>query len=695
MRFWRRESPVSAAQPVLLATLLALPAVPPAAAATFNATEMMKLRRLGDPQVSPDGRLVLYTAGEVDLTANGRNDDLWVVPLAGGEPRRLTAHPKSDTRGRWSPDGRRIAFVSAREGEPQVFVMEAAGGEPRRVTSLPTGAHGVLWADAATLLATSDVYPECDAASGAYDAACNEERLASAGKPSTARAYDQLLYRHWDTWEDGRRTHLLVVPLEGGPVRDLTPGERDVPPFGLGGPDDYAVSPDGREVAFVRKDDRVEALSTNGELFVVPVAGGAARKVSGSPGYDGAPRYSPDGAALAFRAQMRAGYESDRWRLMVYDRRAGTARNLTEALDRQVEGFAWSPDSRTLFFVAAEDGREPVFAVAAAGGPVRRVALGTFGDVQAAPGGALVATKASLTHPAEVVRIDPGGASSALTHANDALLAPFGLRPGESVRYAGAAGKDVQAWIVKPPAFDPSRKYPLLVLIHGGPQGVWPDGWSFRWNAQVFATAGYVVFMPNPRGSIGWGQAFIDDVTADWGGRAYEDVLRGTDFAEALPYVERGRTAAAGASYGGYLINWILGHTERFRALVSHDGVFDLASMYGATEELWFVDWEFKGPFWENPEMYARWTPSRHVGNFKTPTLVIHGEQDHRVPLEQGLALFTALQRRGVPSRLLVFPDEGHWVLKPANSVRWYQEVLAWLEKWAGATAASTSGGIP
>jgi dipeptidyl aminopeptidase/acylaminoacyl peptidase len=654
----------------------------------FTAVEMMKLKRLADPQVSPDGRTVLYSATEIDLAAGTRNTDLWTVPLAGGEPRRLTQHPKSDSRGRFSPDGRRIAFVSTRDGAPQVYLLPLAGGEPERVTSLSTGAEGVLWIDDQTLLVKSDVFPDCGA-----DDSCNKNKLDEAGKPSSARVYDQLLYRHWDTWEDHRRSRLLVVPLAGGPVRDLTPGERDVPPWSLGG-DDYAVSPDGKEVAFVRNDDPVEATSTNAELFVVPTSGGPAKKIAGSPGYDGAPQYSPDGTMIAFKAQMRAGYEADRWRLMVYDRKAGATRDLSEwsgadkkrfTLDLHVESFAWSRDSKSLYFTVGRAGREPVFHVLASGGPAREVAQGNFTDLQsAADGRTLVAMSAALTHPGEVYRFGVDGAGvTALTKANDAQLARFGLLPGESVSFKGAAGKDVQAWIVKPPGFDPARKYPLLVLIHGGPQSVWADGWTYRWNAQIFASAGYVVFMPNPRGSVGWGQEFIDDINGDWGGRVYEDVMKGTDYAESLPYVAKGRTVAAGASYGGYMVNWIAGHSDRYRALVSHDGVFDLVSMYGATEEIWFPEWEFKGPYWENPEMYDKWSPSRFVAGFKTPTLVIHGELDHRVPLEQGLGMFTALQRKGVPSRLLVFPDENHWVLKPANSVRWYQEVIGWLDRWA------------
>jgi dipeptidyl aminopeptidase/acylaminoacyl peptidase len=383
--------------------------------------------------------------------------------------------------------------------------------------------------------------------------------------------------------------------------------------------------------------------------------------------------------------RKRAGYESDRWQLMVEDRASGAVRSLTPDFDRQVEEFVFSPDSRAVYFVAEDEGRASVFSVPAGGGPVTRVVEGgSFGHLAVLPkGDGLLATHARLTHPAEIVRFAADGKGlSRVTRVNDEVLAPFHLREGERVTYRGAEERDVQAWVVKPPDFDPARRYPLLVLVHGGPQGSWSDAWSYRWNPEVFASAGYVVFMPNPRGSVGWGQAFTDDINRDWGGKAYEDVMRGTDFAEALPYVNEGRTGAAGASYGGYLIDWIAGHTDRFRALVSHDGVFDLVSEYGATDELWFPEWEFGGTYWTNPAMYERWSPRAFVRNFKTPTLVVHGERDYRVPIEQGLAFFTALQRQGVPSRLLVFPDENHWVLKPGNSVRWYAEVIGWLDRW-------------
>jgi dipeptidyl aminopeptidase/acylaminoacyl peptidase len=672
----------------MILTLLLSAAVAAAPAQRFDAVRMMELARLADPQLSPDGKWIAYQATDVDLAAGTRNTDLWITSAApGGTPRRLTDHAAADTRPRWSPDGRRLAFVSAREGGSQAWVVDAAGGAARKVTSLASEAGGVTWIDDRTLLVTSDVDPECPPRDpgGAVDDACQKKRLEEAGRPSSARVYDRLLFRHWDAWEDGRRTHLLVVPLDGGPVRDLTPGDRDVPPFTLGGPDDWAVSADAMAVAFARNDDRVEATSTNSDLFVAHARGGHAVKISTSAGYDKSPRFSPDGALIAFRSQERGGFEADRWRLMVYDRRARTTRELTTGFDRHVSGFAWSPDSRTLFFVAAEEGRQPIFAVPAEGGPVRTVAGGaTFDDLSVSPDGRyLYVTRQAATHPAEIYRVPAaGGEAEAVTRRNDAFLAGFGLRPAESVTYTGAADAKVQAWIVKPAGFDPAKKYPLLVLIHGGPQGAWGDAWSYRWNYQVFANAGYVVFAPNPRGSVGWGQKFTDDITLDWEGKVYEDLMRGVDYAEALPYVEPGRTAAAGASYGGYMVNWIAGQTDRFRALVSHDGIFDLRSMYVSTEELWFVDWEFGGRPWERPEFYLRANPSRFAGRFRTPTLVVHGEKDYRVPIEQGISMFTALQLQGVPSRLVVFPDENHWVLKPANSVRWYQEVLGWLDRW-------------
>jgi dipeptidyl aminopeptidase/acylaminoacyl peptidase len=453
----------------------------------------------------------------VDLDGGTRNTDIWIVSAEGGAPRRLTEDPAADTRPRWSPDGRRIAFDSARGGASQVYVVPATGGAANRVTSLASEASGAVWIDDARLLVRSDVYPTCDGA--AFDDACQKKRKDEAGKPSSARVYDRLLFRHWDTWDDDRRTHLLVAPVEGGPAIDLTPGDRDVPPFSLGGADGYAVSPDGAEICFARNDDRVGAASTNADLFVVPTRGGEAVKISQSPGYDGAPRYSPDGTMIAFRSQARAGFEADRWRLMVYDRRTRAIRSLTDEFDRHVGGVAWSPDSRTLYFTAEDAARQPIFAVPAAGGAVRMVrGEGTFDDVQASPDGRwLIASKVSATHPAEIYRVSvDGSAATPVTRANEAFLAGFGLRPGESVTYAGAAGKTVQAWIFKPADFDPAKKYPLLVLIHGGPQGVWGDAWSYRWNYQVFANAGYVVFAPNPRGSIGWGQEFVDDITGDW-----------------------------------------------------------------------------------------------------------------------------------------------------------------------------------
>ncbi|MEO8360506.1 MAG: S9 family peptidase [Vicinamibacteria bacterium] len=655
------------------ATVLLLAAPP------FTATDLHSLKRLADPQMSPDGKWVLFQQTTIDL-GKGRNTDLFLMPAAGGAARAITSHPKSDSQGRFSKDGTQIAFLSSREGAPQVFVMNATGeGEPKRVTNLSQGVANFRWASADKLVVISDVDPAC---TGADFDSCTKKKVDE--KPTNVRVYDKLFVRHWDTWEDGLRSHALMVDVKTGAAKDLTPGDADVPPYA--GPDDFDVSPDGLEIAFGRNDDKQESTSTNSDLFVVSTSGGMARKIAASPGFDGLPRYSPDGSMIAFHAQMRAGYESDRWRLMVYDRKAGASRNLSESFDRNVDEIAWSPDSKTIYFTTGEGPMNPLFAIPAAGGAPRKVADGHLTQLSISKDGTkAVMALDSLSKPADVVTVDlTSGKITRLTEANDEALTRFALIPAESVTYMGSSGKQVQGWITKPANFDPAKKYPLLILIHGGPEGVWGDSWSYRWNPQVFSGAGFVVFAPNPRGSTGFGQAFVDDVNQDWGGKAFEDVMKGTDFASGLPYVDKNRVVAAGASYGGYMVNWICTQTNRFKALVTHDGVYDLTSMAGSTEEQWFTDWEFGGPPWgKNQTQYQKFSPSHFITQCTTPTLIIHNDRDYRLPIDQGIQMFTALQRQGVPSRLVMFPEENHWVLKAENSVLWYEEVLGWLKTWS------------
>ncbi|HEU0006412.1 MAG TPA: S9 family peptidase [Terriglobia bacterium] len=664
---------------VLACALLSAPASAQKRPFTFE--EMMKVKRVADPQLSPDGKWVTFTVTSYDVASNSRNSDIWLVPSAGGEPRQMTRSPKADERARWAPDSKRFAFVSTRSGTSQIWILTIDAGEALLVDTRGVEASGVVWSpDGKNLAFASDVYPDCQ------DLACNQkkekEREAS---PVKARLLDKLMFRHWNAWKDGKRSHVFVVPTEGGTPKDLTPGDADAPPFSLGGPDDYVFSPDGKELCFVRNNDRNEAISTNSDLFVVAVDGKtAARKLTTNLAADSSPTYSPDGKFIAFRAQARAGFESDRWRLMLYDRTSSTIKSLTESFDRHVESFLWTPDSKALFLIAGDEARQSVFSVDLNGGPVRKVLDShTIDDVQLSPDARkLVFSHQSLSTPAEIFSAGADGSElKALTAMNRELVSQVDLQKPESVVFTGAGGAKVQTWILKPPGFDPAKRYPLLLAIHGGPQGVWGDAMSYRWNGQVFAAQGYVVMMPNPRGSTTFGQQFVDEIRDDWGGKVYEDLMKGVDHVLTLGYVDSNRMAAAGGSYGGYMANWMAGHTDRFKCLISHAGVFDLTSMFGVTEELWFPEWEFKGTPWTNRETYEKWSPHHFAKNFKTPMLVIHGELDFRVPIGEGFQLFSYLQRLGVPSKMLYFPDEGHWILKPANSQLWYKTFLEWLGK--------------
>ncbi|MGO4881102.1 MAG: prolyl oligopeptidase family serine peptidase [Bryobacteraceae bacterium] len=650
----------------------------------FDAQALLSLARVGDPQVSPDGRTVAFQVQTIDVPNNKKITQIYVMPVAGGEARQITNAGQNNERPRWSPDARRIAFVSDRGGTSQIWLMDADGANAKQLTNLSTEAGGELFSpDGKNLVFTSDVYPQCGADDGCNRRALDEERYGKV----KARIYTSLLYRHWNHWQTARRSHLLVTPISGGAVIDLTPGDRDVPPFSLGGGDDYAISPDGVEVCYAENTDPVPAIGTNSDLFAVPIAGGPPRKITNNPAADNTPLYSPDGKYLAWRAQVRAGYESDRWRLMVMERATNRVTDLTENMDRWVNSFIWSPDSASLFFTVEDRGRQSIQFKSLKGGETREAVSGDsrLDDMQFTPDGkTLIYTQQSGAQPDGLYRASrAGGEAVPLTHINDAVLNAHQMTPLEEFWVESTDETRVQSFVVKPYGFHPDHKYPVLMLIHGGPQGAWGHDWTYRWNAQVFAAAGYLVVMPNPRGSTGYGQKFIDGVNDDWGGPPFEDIMAVADHVvTSIPYADGSRMAAAGGSYGGYMIDWILGHTQRFKALVTHDGVYDLRSEFGETEELWFPLWEFGGTPWDNPDMYARWSPSMFVKDFHTPTLAIHGELDYRVPLGQGLQLFTALQMQKVPSKLLLFPDEGHWVLKPQNSLLWYKTFIDWIDTW-------------
>src|SRR5215469_5106250 len=512
----------------------------------FDVSALLELKRISDPQISPDAQWVAFTVQSVDVAANKKPQQIWIVPLNGGAPRQITHEGENNQRPRWSPDSKRITYVSDRGGNSQIWLMDPDGSNAKQVTSFVTEADGVLFApDGKNLLFTSTVYPECGA-----DDACNKKNLdADKNNPVKARIYTELLYRHWTSWQSKRRSHLFSVPVAGGTPKELTPGNRDVPPFSLDGSDDYDVSPDGLEVSYAMNAEPVPAISPNADLYVIPIAGGQTRKITATSGADATPRYSPDGKYLDWRAQLRPGYESDRWRLMVLERASGKVTDLTPNLDRWVTNFTWAPDSSSIFFTTNDRGRQSIQRIPVTGGAIRVAAGGdsVLDEMQLSRDGKMmVYTQETGASPAEIYRASSaGGAPVALTHLNDAVLNNSQLTPLEEFWTDSPDGSRIQSFVVKPPNFQPDSKYPVILLIHGGPQGFWGHSWSYRWNAQVFAAAGYVVVEPNPRGSVGYGQKFTDEINLDWGGKPYDDLMAVADYVEKLPYVDSARIAAA------------------------------------------------------------------------------------------------------------------------------------------------------
>ena len=697
--------------------------------------DMMAMKRLGDTAVSPDGKWLAYSVTTVDLAKNTKTAELWLQKIEGGEPMKLEVGLPGDSGVQFAPDDKRILFLSSRDGGQQIWLADfdpatGVASNARKLTAIATYADNAKWSpDAKSIVFTSTVHPDCPpitTADFATGNTCNADRDKTlAASKVKAQIFTHLLYRHWDHYTGEKRFHLFQVLVDGGGIRDLNPNDpHDVPPFSL----DWSgcgcdFSPDAKELAFTENPDPVPAISTSPQIYTLDLTSLAAKpvKVSTSAGGNFNPAYSPDEKYLAWRSQARAGYESDKFRLMLYDRAAKTTKDVLEDFnfDNWADEFSWVDDSEHLLFVSGEKGEAPVYEVNVTGDDLKR-----DGKTQGSWSGIhflllngfphVLGTLMRVDRPSEVVlgnlvlmndtaRISRFGVDAtpptytpaALTHLNDALIAQLDLPMLESFWFTAADGTKLEGFLIRPPGFDPNKKYPVKFLIHGGPQGNWGDDWSYRWNAELFAANGYVVVMINFRGSTGYGQQFVDAINGDWGGKPFTDLMEGLDYAEQhYPFIDKDRECALGASYGGYMANWVLGHTNRFKCIVSHDGMFNAESAFGTTEEDWFNIWEFKTPEskgghpWdyygkpdsENP--YRKWSPSLYAKNFKTPTLVVHGQLDYRLDVSEGFQLFDTLQLEGVPSKMLYFPDEGHWVLKPQNSQLWWQTVNDWVDQW-------------
>jgi dipeptidyl aminopeptidase/acylaminoacyl peptidase len=659
-----------------------------AAKRAFSIEDLYRYRHVEDMHLSPDGRTIALTLAAYDLGKAKRSSHIWLMDADGGNARQFTFGDANESLPIFSPDSKWIAFVRGTGDEDEIYIIPVNGGGARKLTNVSTGVSDPLWSpDGKSIAFSSDVYPECGA-----DDACNKKINDGWTKgPLHAHMATSLLYRHWTEWKDGQRTHVLLADVPSGAVRDLTPGDFDSPRYQLGGALQYDFSPDSKELAVDSDHGKNLESSTNSDLWIVSVNGSQPpRDVTASnPSFDGNPKYSPDGKYIAYLMQKQPGYESDLFRLALYDRASGTSRVLTESFRNWVQDFEWASDSKSLYFDAPVEGDNPIFQVTLDTGAIQKVLVDkTIDSFDLSPDNRrMVYVQRSVGTVAEIFAVDlAGGTASApqrLSHFNDDFMNEVDVRPAERMWVTGAGGTKIEVFIVRPHDFDPSKKYPLILNVHGGPQSQWAD--AFRGDWQVYPGAGYVVAFANPHGSTGYGQDFTSEISGDWGGEVFEDLMKVTDELAKLPFVDPNRMGAMGWSYGGYMMDWFEGHTDRFKAIASMMGVFDLRSMYGSTEELWFPEWEFKGQPWNSPD-YDKWSPSSYVKNFKMPCMVISGERDYRVPYTQSLEFFTSLQKMNVPSKLFIYSRAGHW---PSwyEMALYYTAHLEWFHGYLGGDA--------